>query len=130
MKKLIPSNNNDNLERYIEKLPLYLDWTRKGRDMICHHAPALIIVHGPKKGRFKDANSLIATTNITNDAHARNFGTCYLGILTASIKSSKKLQRLLRVPGDRSAHMAIAIGYPSYQYNDAPTRPKPDVTWV
>jgi len=118
------------LLRYIERLPLYMEWTESGRDMITHNAPALIIIHAPKKGRFNDGNCHIAAANITNHAHANGLGSCYLGLLVTPMNQSKKLSASLGVPEGRRAYVALAMGRPAYKYANSPVRKKPDVKWM
>lgn len=118
-----------NLFLYLERLGLYQEWTRAGRDLITHHAPLLIIIHGPKNDRFSPENCAIAAANLTNYAHALGLGTCYIGFLVLALERSKKLRRQLGLPPGRKAGLVVALGRPLHRFQNTPRRPAPLITW-
>ncbi len=123
-------NWSETLTRYIDPLQYYIDETEKGRDFILHNAPALILIHGPKRGSFSSINCSIAATNIINYAYSQGLGTCYIGFLNLSLKYSKKLRSVIQVPKDRVVYACLIIGYPSYRYTNTVSRSKPDISWI
>jgi len=131
VKKLFGNNNTlKGILRYADRIDTFKEWVASGRNPVTHKAPAMIIIHGPEKGRFVPENAAIAAANITNYAHARGLGTCYLGLVVVPAERSEKLSRRLGVPEGRKICMALALGRPAYRYRNTPIRPAPDVTWI
>ncbi len=118
------------IRRYLDRYDLFTSWVNKGRDVITHDAPALIIIHGPKKSRFARDNSAIAADNITNYAHAKGLGTCYIGLVNIALDLNRKLSSKLGVPKDRKVNLVLALGYPAYKYQNTPIRPEPSINWI
>jgi nitroreductase/NAD-dependent dihydropyrimidine dehydrogenase PreA subunit len=123
------ANPSAKLGLYIERLDMYKSWTDAGRDMVLHHAPAIIIIHGPKKGRFVRENCAIASANIVNYAHAKGLGTCYIGFLSMAMDWNKKLAARLGVPPGRKPYLALTLGRPAVKYSNTPVRPEPSIVW-
>jgi nitroreductase/NAD-dependent dihydropyrimidine dehydrogenase PreA subunit len=115
--------------RYLDRYGIYKSWTDSGRNLITHNAPVLIVIHGPKKGRFVRENCAIAAANITNYAHARGLGTCYIGFLSIVMDRSRKLEKNLGVPEGRKGYLALVMGRPAVKYSNVPVRPEAYVTW-
>ncbi len=118
------------LQRYMDRFDIYKELYEGGRDVICYNAPALILIHGPKKGRFARDNCAIAATNISNYAASMGLGTCYIGLLVVVMDWSRGLRRKLGAPEDRKTYLALTLGRPSYKYANTPVRPPPNVRWV
>ncbi len=117
-----------NIGRYAERNDFYKQWVDQGRDMITHNAPVLIIIHGPKKSYFVRDDCAIAAANITNYAHAKGLGTCYIGFVVASMQRSKKLRDRLGLPAGRKAYVALVMGKPTHKFTNTTIRFKPKVT--
>ncbi|MBU8849773.1 MAG: nitroreductase family protein, partial [Desulfobacterales bacterium] len=126
--KLFPAS--DTITRYIEPMQYYIDETKKGRDFILHNAPVLILVHAPKKAVFSNENCNISATNIMNYAYSLGLGTCYIGFLNLSLKYSKKLRDLIKLPRGRMVYACIITGYPAYKHANTASRKKPAIKWV
>jgi len=120
---------SDVITRYIDPMQYYIDETKKGRDFILHNAPALILVHGPKGKNFSSENCNLAAGNIINFAYSLGLGTCYIGFLNISLKYSKKLRMLAKIPKNRMAYACIIVGYPAYSHTHTVSRKKPDIEW-
>lgn len=101
-----------------------------GRDFILHNAPALILIHGPKRARFASDNCNIAATTMINYAHALGLGTCLTGLLTMYLRYSGNLRKKLNVPKDRRIYASMVMGYPAYKYTNTVSRKKPEVQWL
>jgi len=117
------------LDTYLARFDLYQQWTTTGRNLITHNAPVLIVIHGPKKGRFTRENCAIAAANITNYAHAKGLGACYIGLISLAMDRSKKLTARLGVPQDRRGYLALTLGRPVHHYRQVPIRPLASVDW-
>lgn len=118
------------LMRYTDRFSYYREWIEAGRDPITHNAPALILIHGPRRSRFARENCAIAAANITNYAHARGLGTCYLGLVVVPAERDKKLRARLGIPPDRSLYLALALGRPAHRFANTAARPGPRVDWI
>jgi len=118
------------IARYLDPMPYYLDETRKGKDLILHNAPALILVHAPKGKNFSCENCNLATANMMNFAYSLRLGTCYIGFLTLYLKHSKKLRRLVHIPENHTAYAALVIGYPAYGHSRTASRSNPKIEWL
>jgi nitroreductase len=122
--------NPDNVRRYVDPMDYYIAETEKGRDYILHGAPALILIHGPKKGPFICENCNIAAANIMSLAHAAGLGTCYIGFVTLALKLYPPLQKTARIPKGHKAHAALIIGYPAYRHAFTSSRKTPSIQWI
>ncbi len=118
------------LDRYLDTMAYYIDEVGKGRDYILHHAPVLILIHGPRKGQFHNENCNIAAANIMNYACTYGLGTCYIGFLLVALKFSGLLRKRIQVPKDRRAYACLVMGYPSYRHRSTSSRKLPSVHWV
>jgi nitroreductase len=127
LQKLAPGND---LERYMEPMPWYLEQQAAGRDLILHNAPVLILVHAPKKGRFHCENCNIVTGDIMNHAHARGLGTCYIGFVTLALKILPGLRKIASLPRGRRAYACLVMGYPAHGYARTPSRRPRPVDWL
>lgn len=117
------------LNRYLDRYDLYKSWIESGRDIINHDAPSLILIHGPRT-RFSRENAAIAADNITNYAHAKGLGTCYIGFLSVAMDYKRKLASSLGVPKGRKVYIALIMGYPAYRHLNTPVRPEPRINWI
>lgn len=126
--KLIPAFKP--ISRYIDPMQEYIDETKKGRDLILHNAPVLILVHAPKRSLFSKENCNIAAGNIMNYAYASGLGTCYIGFLNLSLKYSRKLRSLIQLPAGRMVYSCMVMGYPAYQHSHTASRKKAEINWI
>ncbi|MBW1846598.1 MAG: nitroreductase family protein [Deltaproteobacteria bacterium] len=118
------------LNKYKDSMDYYIAKTREGRDFILHHAPVLLLIHGPKNTMFSNDNCGIASTNIINYAHSLGLGTCYIGYLTMALRFSTTLRKWLKVPKGRRVFVSMVMGYPSYSFSFTVSRKRPAITWI
>jgi nitroreductase/NAD-dependent dihydropyrimidine dehydrogenase PreA subunit len=118
------------MARYLDPMPYYMEETEKGRDLILHKAPALILVHAPKGKNFSCENCNLAAGNIMNFAYSLGLGTCYIGFLTLYLKHSKTLRKAVGLPENRMAHAALVMGYPAYGHTRTASRNTPNIEWL
>jgi nitroreductase len=118
------------LDRYLETMAYYIDQSEKGRDLILHHAPTLILVHAPRKGQFHNENCNIAAANIMNYAHSHGLGTCYIGFLITALKFNKNLQKRLSIPRAHKIYACLIMGYPQYSHRFTASRKLPAIKWI
>lgn len=118
------------MARYLDPMPYYMSETEKGRDLILHNAPALVLVHAPKGKNFSCENCNLAAANIMNFAYSLGLGTCYIGFLTLYLKYGKNLRRLVGIPENRMVYAALVMGYPAYGYTRTASRNTPNIEWL
>ncbi len=128
-KFVLKATGNAN-NRYLNLMDYTGEQTKAGRDYILHNAPALILLHAPKKAKFGCDNCNIAATNIINYAHSMGLGACYIGFLTLALRYSKTLRRRLNIPEHRRVYVSLVMGYPAYTHAFTVSRKKPDVQWI
>ncbi|MBW1990239.1 MAG: nitroreductase family protein, partial [Deltaproteobacteria bacterium] len=116
--------------KYMDGMEYYQEQAKKGRDLICHGAPVLILLHGPAGGTFSSDNCNIAGSVITHHAHALGLGTVYLGFVTAMLRFFPDFKRMLGLPKGRRVYATLALGHPKYRYARTVSRKSPRVTWV
>lgn len=118
------------LDRYLDTMAYFIDQTDKGKDLILHHAPVLVLIHAPRKGQFHNENCNIAAANIMNYAFAQGLGTCYIGFLLVALKFNSGLRKRLPVPKERKLYACLVMGYPEYRHQFTSSRKLPDIQWI
>ena len=118
------------LKKYIEPMEYYIALKKSGRDLILHHAPVLVLLHGPSLSFFGADNCNIAAANITNYAHSMGLGTCYIGFVTLLSRISKKLRLLAGLPKGRTLYASLILGYPALKHPYTVSRKNPDTRWI
>lgn len=100
-----------------------------GEDPVFHHAPAVLIGHGPKGNRFGRDDAIYATYNLMLFAERFELGTCQIGFFQAIVERSSRLRRSIGIPEGRVPQVAVALGYPRHEFRRVPPRRIPDLTW-
>jgi nitroreductase/NAD-dependent dihydropyrimidine dehydrogenase PreA subunit len=118
----------------IKKLRLYKDSfmeKRKVNDsMICHHAPAIILFHGPViKSGMVEADAYIWATGTTLLANAMGLGTCFNGFIVKSLGRTGKHNHHFGIPSANRIYAALTVGYPKVKYKQECSRVSPVVTF-
>lgn len=118
------------LERYTQNWVHYREQVSKGRDLLFHNAPALLLLHTPKGQGYSRDNCVIAATNIDNYAQSLGLGACFIGILVSAMQLDRSLYGRLGVPKNHKVQVAMALGYPSIRYTYHAARKRPAVQWL
>ena len=92
------------------------DWDEKGRDLLFHGAPAVIIVASKEEASCPSEDALLATQNILLGAHSLGLGTCLVGFAVSAMNSDRKICDAIKLPEDESVYAVIAVGYPDEKY--------------
>lgn len=116
--------------RYFRRLDVARKLKASGGDPILYGAPALILIHVPRKAQYGCQNGSIAAATIINYAHAVGLGACFMGYMTLALRYSKKMRGRFLVPQDRDVHLCLVMGYPSYRHVATASRKKADITWI
>ncbi|MBN1531350.1 MAG: nitroreductase family protein [Spirochaetes bacterium] len=90
--------------------------SERGRDLLFHGAPALILFHGPMIGSTPVEDAQYASYNVTLLAHLLGLGTCYIGYAVESINRLMKLKKRIGIPAEDRIHAVLALGYPSSRF--------------
>jgi len=84
---------------------------RDGRDLLFHHAPALIIVSTRPPASTPAEDALAATQNLCLAAHACGLGTCLIGFAVEAMRRDGRIGRLVGIPAEERVQAVIALGH-------------------
>jgi len=118
------------IRKYIEPMSYYIELKESGRDLILHHAPALVLLHGPALSFFGADNCNIAAGTMIHYAHSLGLGTCFIGFVTLVSRFNKKLRQLIRLPKGRTVYASLVLGYPAIRHPNTVSRKAPGVQWI
>ena len=128
LKFFIPSAEAGKLKRYKEK---FAEQRKANDSMICHHAPAVILFHGPetKTGMFEaDANIWATYTSIY--ANSMGLGTCFNGFIVMAMKKKSKHNAEFGIPSGHRVYATLLVGYPKVKYVNEASRKCPEINLV
>ena len=75
-----------------------------------YHAPALVVISGPKGGNFNDVNAGLAAENIIIAATGLGYGSCYLYSISPLFKEGDKYNTLVGIPNNYEFCCGIIFG--------------------
>lgn len=101
-----------------------------GTDIICRHAPALAIAHGPKRGITPKEDGVIAVTYLELAAASEGLGACWCGYVNMAANTDEALRRALGISEKSVAYGALMLGKPVRKSSGIPPRPKAQVNWL
>jgi len=110
-------------------LPMVIDAWDQGADPVCHHAPCLVIAHGPHDNPNVFIDAVIAMTHLDIVAPSFGLGTCWAGFVQIAAATSPAVARSLRLPEGHRAQCAMLAGYPEFRFRRIPKRDDLKVTW-
>lgn len=116
-------NNYNSVEMAIEE-------SSRGKDLLFHGAPAVIIIHGPMEGSTPVEDGTYAAYNICLLAHYMNIGTCLIGYAVESINRSLEIKLKLGIPSQHRVHVVIAAGYCDVKFLKQSLRKPYHVTFI
>lgn len=96
---------------HYESVEMAIEESAKGRDLLFHGAPSVIIIHGPVQGSTPVEDGVFAAYNICLLAHYMNIGTCLIGFAVEAINRSKEMKIKLKIPSNHRIFAVIAAGY-------------------
>lgn len=119
----------------IQKLRRYKKSFEKQRkennSMICHHAPALLLFHGPvTKAGMLEADANIWATYTSLYAHTMGLSTCFIGFIVKAFAKNGKQNHHFGIPAANRIYAALTVGYPKVKYMQECSREGPLVTLV
>lgn len=107
-----------------------LEESEKGRDLLFHGAPALIIIHGKTNGSTPLEDAQYAGYNICMLAHALGMGTCFIGYAVEVLNRDATLRKKLEIPAGNRVLAALTLGYPAARFLKPAPRKSYAVQWL
>lgn len=101
---------------HFSSVELGLEEAEKGRDLLFHGAPVLIIVHSNMEGSLPLEDGQYAAYNIALMAHAMGLGSCFIGYASETLNRSKKIKASINIPRENRVLAVLAVGYPDISY--------------
>ena len=128
IKIFAPSINITGLKKYQES---FIRKQKTNTSMICHHAPVVLLFHGPKgKLGMSQADAYIWATHTTIFAKTLGLGSCFIGFIVMAMERNKTLKREMNIPLNNKVYAALVIGYPKVSYKNETSRQRPEMTLV
>ena len=128
IKLFVPKMDIEKLKRYKES---FLEQQKVNDSLICHHAPAVILFHGPAtKTGMLEADANIWATYTSLYAHTMGLGTCFNGFIVKALGKNSKHNHHFGITASNRIYAALLIGYPKVKYKQECSRKSPKVTVV
>jgi nitroreductase len=128
LKIFAPSLNLQKLRRYKAS---FLKRRETNNSLICHHAPAVMLFHGPvtKTGMLEaDANIWATYTSIY--ANTLGLGTCFNGFIVQAMGKKSRQNALFGLPAGHRVYACLLLGYPKVHYANECSRESPEVSYL
>ncbi len=103
-------------KNHYNSVEMGLNEAAKGRDLLFHGAPAVILVHGGTSGSTPFEDGQYAAYNIALLAHALGLGTCFIGYAKETIKRSKGIRAYLGIPAHHRILAVLTVGFPAVEF--------------
>lgn len=128
IKLFVPKINIKKLRRYKET---FLEKRKVNDSLICHHAPAVLLFHGPvTKTGMLEADANIWATYTTLYANTLGLGSCFIGFIVKALGKNGKQNHHFDIPATNRIYAALTVGYPKVKYKQECSREGPNVTMV
>lgn len=106
-----------------------VDSWKKGEDLICRSASAIIIAYGVKDDPMVPTSCLIAGTYLELAAFGLGLGACWAGYVNMAINMDENTRKFIGISSRATAGAVMMIGYPKYRYQRIPLRNTAKVSW-
>ncbi len=113
-----------------DSVEMAINESSRGRDLLFHGAPAVIIIHGSMEGSTPVEDGTYAAYNLCLLAHYMNIGTCLIGYAVESINRSKEIKLKLGIPLSHRVHAVIAAGYCDVKFVKQSLRKPYNITFL
>ena len=101
---------------HYETVKMAIAESEKGRDLLFHGAPCLIIIHSPMDGSTPVEDGTYAAYNICMLSHYMDLGTCLIGFAVEALNRSPEIKEEIDIAASNRIHAVIAIGKPSVKF--------------
>lgn len=88
----------------------------KGKNILTHDAPLLMIFHADKKSSTPNQDGIIWATTAMYLTESLGIGTCFNGFLVIGINTCKKAREYLGIPKGNKICETFTAGYPEFKY--------------
>jgi len=99
------------------------------KDLFFYQAPAVIIIHAPKK-RFFLQDCSCAAQNMMLAARSLGIGSCWIGFADIVFNNSRKIRKSIGIPASDKVMSTIALGYPKKFPEKALPRREVKIEWI
>ncbi|MBP1640176.1 MAG: nitroreductase [Bacteroidetes bacterium] len=127
MKAMIPVNPE--LAKRLNFVGLVTAFER-GNDVICRHAPHLVIGYTEASYSAGSKDNAIAASHLELLLPAFGLGGCWAGYLMIALQFSPDLKKVIGLDDSYTVHSALMVGYPKYRYFKTPQRKEAQVKWI
>jgi ferredoxin len=105
----------------------FLERRKTNDSLICHHAPAVLLFHGPSSRiGMGEADANIWATYTSVHANTMGLGTCFNGFIVNAMGKNSKVNPVFNIPGNHKVYAALLIGYPKVKYVNETSRKCPE----
>lgn len=101
----------------------------KGRDLITHGAPHLLITYSKVSEQTAPIDAIIATSYLDLIAPVYSLGSCWAGIIKRAAEWSPEVMSAMDLPEGTIPQTVLLIGYPALQQYAIPKRDPARVRW-
>ena len=123
LKVLAPKWNVSRLNNYKKQ---FLARQKPGSSLICHHAPLVLLFHGPVvKYGMAAADAYIWSTYASIHANTLGLGTCFNGFISNAMERSKSMRKEFGIPDGHQVYAALLLGHPKVKYINETGRERP-----
>jgi ferredoxin len=128
IKLFVPKMNIKKLKRYKDS---FVEQKKSNNSMICHHAPAVMLFHGPvSETGMLEADANIWATYTSLYANAMGLATCFNGFIVKAFGKDSKHNHNFGMPKNHRIYAALLIGYPRVNYKQECSRESPKITLI
>lgn len=100
-----------------------------GRDEITRGAPALILLHAPRRAENHTQDANIALAYGLLAAHSLGLGATAISLIPPVVNHSSELKRILKLDDAEEVVASIIVGYPRYRFQRGIKRELAGVNW-
>ena len=124
----VPKMNIAKLRSYKDS---FLAKRKVNNSLICHHAPAVILFHGPEsRTGMLEADANIWATYLSLHAASLGLATCFIGFIVKAFGKTGKHNHHFGIPANNRIYAALLVGYPKVKYKQECSRESPDFELV
>lgn len=104
------------------------EW-EKGRDLITHGAPHLLMTYSGASDPTAPTDAIIATSYLELTSMAYGLGTCWAGIIKRAAEWSPEVRSVMDLPEGTIPQTVLLIGYPALRHYAIPSREPARIRW-
>lgn len=99
------------------------------KDLFFYNAPAVVIIHAPKK-RFSLQDCSCAAQNMMLAARSLGIGSCWIGFADIALNKNRRIRKRLGIPFSHRVMSTLVFGYPEKFPSKALPRREPNIDWI